>query len=254
MEKVKKVEKVKKMLMKKSQVIEGVFFDLDGTLMDTAADFVVALNQFATDHQRPPLEEDVIRQHISAGSKVLVSLVLDIPHEHPQMRAKQQLFLTHYGRHINQPLRQAPATLYPGASQLLNELDQRSITWGIVTNKPIAYTTPILAQAQLTHRSAATVCPEHVAKPKPDPQALLLACEQANCNPENCVYIGDHQRDIEAGKRAGMVTIAALYGYIPDDDCPSEWQADYQANTMTDIHQWLQAHQWQLPEPQLMPC
>ncbi len=240
--------------MKKTQPIEGVFFDLDGTLMDTAADFVVALNQLITDHQRPPLEEKIIRQHVSYGSKQLVSLALDIPHEHPEMMAKQQLFLIHYERHINQSDRQTPATLYPGASALLTELEQRNIVWGIVTNKPLAYTVPILAHAQLTHRSAATVCPEHVAKPKPDPQALLLACKQANCNPERCVYIGDHQRDIEAGKRAGMMTIAALYGYILDDDNPGEWQADYQASTVADIHQWLQVHQWQLPEPQLSPC
>jgi len=88
------------------------------------------------------------------------------------------------------------------------------------------------------------VCPEHVKHPKPDPQALFLACQQANCPPERSIYIGDHKRDIDAGKQAGMTTIAALYGYINDDDNPADWKADFQAHNVKDIHQWLANQNW----------
>ncbi len=114
----------------------------------------------------------------------------------------------------------------------------------MVTNKPEAYATPLLQQVKLHERSQAIVCPEHVKHPKPDPQALFLACQQANCPPERSIYIGDHKRDIDAGKQAGMTTIAALYGYINDDDNPADWKADFQAHNVKDIHQWLANQNW----------
>ncbi|WP_263079644.1 HAD-IA family hydrolase [Endozoicomonas sp. Mp262] len=233
--------------MSKNQAIEGVFFDLDGTLMDTASDFISAVNQLQLEHNLPLLAADIIRKNVSAGSKTLTSLALGIAPDHPDIETCRQQLLAHYENHVNNSQRPSPATLYPGISSLLQDLEQRQIPWGIVTNKPLAFTTPLLRQAKLDNRSKSTVCPEHVKQPKPDPQALLLACQQASCLPERCVYIGDHKRDIDAGKQAGMTTIAALYGYIADDDNPEYWRADYQAPTASDIHQWLIRNHWKIP-------
>lgn len=233
--------------MSTKRAIEGVFFDLDGTLMDTASDFIAAVSRLQAQYGVPALPDDTIRKHVSSGSKALACLALGLPPNHPDIETCQQQLLQHYDQHINDSHRPLPATLYPGMAGLLQDLEQRQIVWGIVTNKPLTYTTPLLQQAQLHNRSRTTICPEHVQQPKPDPQALFLACQQAQCQPERCVYIGDHKRDIDAGRQAGMVTIAALYGYIADDDSPDQWQADYQAHTVNDIHQWLADHNWQLP-------
>ena len=105
-----------------------------------------------------------------------------------------------------------------------------------MTNKPLKYTAPLLTEIGLDKQSATTVCPDHVANPKPDPEALLLACSQMNINPSDCIYIGDHIRDIQAGKSAGMRTIAAEWGYIEEFENTSHWQADWIVKKSTDLH------------------
>ena len=230
----------------KNQDIEGIFFDLDGTLMDTADDFIFVVNQLQSDHGRPHTARDIIRKNVSAGSAMLTSIALDIPLSHCDIEIYRKQLLKHYATHINNIHRTSPATLYPGIKDLLNELEHKGISWGIVTNKPVEYAIPLLKQVKLHDRSNTTICPEHVKKPKPDPQALLLACLKAKCLPERSIYIGDHKRDIDAGKQAGMTTIAALYGYISDNDNPAIWEAYFQAKSVNEIHQWLADRDWKI--------
>jgi phosphoglycolate phosphatase len=111
--------------------------------------------------------------------------------------------------------------------KVLAHLEQQQIPWGIVTNKPSLYTNKILADLKLDSRSSATICPDHVSKAKPDPEPMLLACKQINCVAENVIYVGDHRRDIEAGRNANMKTVAANYGYIDPNDTAETWKADY---------------------------
>ena len=228
------------------RAIKGVFFDLDGTLLDTAADFIVTVNQMLGDHQRPPLDDRIIRQNVSNGSRRLMQLAFNLPGG-PELEQKRVLFLDYYDRYINDTNRTTMAEPFPGILPLLVELERRGIVWGIVTNKPKTYALTLIKQAGLTERCHAIVCPEDVQQPKPDPQALYLACQQAGCDPWRSVYIGDHARDIEAGKRAGMMTVAAHYGYIGEHDDPQSWQADGNIHQARDLHCWLEKLNWQLP-------
>ena len=126
---------------------------------------------------------------------------------------------------------------FPGIAELLETLAQRDIPWGVVTNKPGAYTRPLLEALSL--QPAATVCPDDVKHRKPHPEPMLLACKIIGCSPLQSSYVGDHLRDIQAGRNAGMHTIAALYGYIEEGDNPQHWGADLHVQSATEITHWL---------------
>lgn len=228
------------------RAIEGIFFDLDGTLLDTADDFVVTVNQMLADHQRPPVDGGIIRQHVSCGARKLMQLAFNLS-PGKALEEKRELFLYYYDQHIKDHDRSSFAHPYPGILPLLEALESRNIAWGIITNKPKFYTIPLMEQVGLMQRSQTLICPEDVTNAKPDPQALFLACEQTRCTARNCVYIGDHARDIAAGKSAGMTTVAAHYGYIAADDNPNQWQADVNIHNVPQLHQWLEDHNWRLP-------
>ena len=227
------------------KAIEGVFFDLDGTLLDTAEDFVITVNQMLTDHQHPEMDGHVIRRNVSAGSRALMKLAFNLT-PGDELEQKRALFLQYYDRHIQDHRRSTFAQPYPGILPLIEELERRDIAWGIVTNKPRSYALSLIRQIGLLERSHAIVCPEDVKKPKPDPEALFLACQQASCSSEACVYIGDHLRDIEAGKKAGMITVAAHYGYIAEGDDPALWGADLDIDNVQQLHHWFEQHNWQI--------
>lgn len=199
--------------------LEAVLFDLDGTLVDTADDFVPVVHQLQKEHSRNALDPDVIRASVSNGSRALVRLALDIDENAEVFENARQRLLSLYGLILGKFARP-----YPGVTELLNTLSEQSISWGIVTNKPRAYTLPLLKTLSLN--AASIVCPEDVGTPKPHPESLHKACRELNCRESASIYIGDHSRDIEAGQRAGLFTIAAAYGYIEADDSPQAWGAD----------------------------
>lgn len=227
------------------KAIEGVFFDLDGTLLDTAEDFVITVNQMLADHQHPEMDGHLIRQNVSAGSRALMKLAFNLLPEN-ELEQKRLLFLQYYDQHIRDRSRSTFAQPYPGIIPLIEELERRNIAWGIVTNKPRSYTLSLISQIGLLERSHTIICPEDVKKPKPDPEALLLACRQASCSPESSVYVGDHLRDIEAGKKAGMITVAALYGYVAEGDNPVKWDADLNIDNIQQLHNWFEQHNWKI--------
>ena len=227
--------------------IDGIFFDLDGTLVDTADDFIFTINQMLREHGRPPMTDETIRRNVSAGSSVLMQLAFDLP-PGDKLAHKRDEFLKYYDRHIRDVHRTSFSTLYPGMHDLLEELEDRQITWGIVTNKPRHYALELLKQLDILDRSHTLVCPDDVKCAKPDPEALFLACKQTGCEPLRSIYIGDHLRDIEAGRQAGMHTVAARYGYIAEDDDPSQWQADLNIENARELHDWLKNSNWKLPE------
>ena len=237
--------------MRNNTAIEGVYFDLDGTLLDTSGDFITIVNQMLLDDGLNPISSTLIKDHVSEGSRKLVQLAYQIEPEHPEVEPLRNRLLQYYDDHINQTGRQDPACLYKGISALLNHLEKQGISWGIVTNKPAAYAEPLLEQVFLHDRYQTLICPDHVKRTKPDPESLLLACQQTGTNPDNCIYIGDHRRDIEAGNKAGMTTIAARYGFIKADDSPDHWLADHAVNSAEDILPLLEKLEWQLPRRNL---
>ncbi len=217
--------------------LEAVLFDLDGTLLDTAPDFAVVLNQLRQQHHREPLPFHAIRETVSHGSKALVTLAFEL-HEGEQGFEDFRLeLLDLYSRHLA-----VKTVLFPGINDLLVWLEQHGVPWGIVTNKPRQYAEPILSSLRLSHRCATLVCPEDVTNTKPHPEPMLLACEQIACRPENTLYLGDHRRDIEAGKNAAMKTLAVNYGYIEQHDPAESWNADFYVDHAREIQPLLQAN------------
>lgn len=130
--------------------------------------------------------------------------------------------------------------LFLGMAETLDWLEANGLPWGIVTNKPSRFTGPVLAGLGLAQRVGAVICPDHVKQRKPDPEGLLMAARRDGVNPANCLYVGDHLRDIQAGQNAGMATAVAAFGYIDADDDPHGWQADYYLEQGSDLLPLLQ--------------
>ena len=209
-----------------SRDLQAVIFDLDGTLLDTAPEFVVAVNRLRAEHRLAPLPAAEIAPMVSNGARAMVALALGIveggiAEDGEGFEAKRQRFLDIYAADLGggtQP--------YPGIRELLAQLAQLGIPWGISTNKPSWLTEPLVAAMGFEPPPCSIVCPDHVSRPKPDPEPLLLNCAQLGCEPGSAIYIGDHRRDIEAGRAAGIYTIAAAYGYIAPGERVSDWGAD----------------------------
>jgi len=203
--------------------LKTVLFDLDGTLLDTAADLGGALNTLLEEHNKPPLGATILRQHVSNGGNALVSLGFGTKPSDANHNPLYKRLLEIYGRTLT--LRTKP---FPGIEQLLLKLHEQDIGWGVVTNKPRLYAAQIMQVLDLQPTMQVLVCPEDVKRSKPFPDAIFKACELIDCSVNEAIYVGDHARDIEAGRNAGMVTVAAAYGYIEQGDSPSNWRADHQ--------------------------
>lgn len=198
--------------------IKTILFDLDGTLADTAPDLANALNYVLKNHNCDPLPYNKIRPVVSHGGIALITL--GFGKEHPEFDILYEELLEHYLANIANE-----TTLFPGMNELLLELEKENINWGVVTNKPGWLTNPLLNALNLTSRAVTIVSGDTIEQRKPHPAPLLHACKQAGCKAHECMYIGDAERDIEAGNRAGMISIVALFGYIAETDVPDDWGA-----------------------------
>tara|TARA_R110001583_G_scaffold173287_1_gene327157 strand:- start:7077 stop:7757 length:681 start_codon:yes stop_codon:yes gene_type:complete len=212
----------------------AVLFDLDGTLVDTAPALAFVLNSLLEQEGLATLAYDVIRPVVSNGSPALLFLGFGVSPDHKDFSSLQQRFIKLYQDNIIHG-----TALFDGMEEVLSTLEKAKIPWGIVTNKPAFLTEPLLAQLNLTHRAGCIVSADTTPFSKPHPAPMFHACEIIQQQPEQCIYIGDAARDIEAGKNAHMQTIAALYGYIANDSDPQNWQADGSINHPCEILQWL---------------
>jgi len=210
--------------------LRAVIFDLDGTLVDTADEFVPVVQSLRAEHGRAPMDPQRIRASVSNGARALVSLGLDLPEDAPEFEARRLRLLELYSEVLG-----TLAMPYPGIESLLNQLLERGIAWGISTNKPRAYTEPLLARLDIQPPPGSVVCPDDITHRKPHPETLYRNCRELDCAPHEAIYIGDHRRDIEAGRRAGMYTIAAAYGYIEPDDNATLWGADAEAHESEEL-------------------
>jgi len=207
-----------------------ILFDLDGTLVDTAHDLAYALNLQRMQHGLAELPLDVIRPYASHGSKGLLAIGFDLSDEDDAFASMRDEYLAIY----DQVLTRKPI-LFDGISELLVTLEANNIPWGVVTNKPRRFTQPLMQSIGLLTRAACVVSGDDAARPKPYPDTLLMACKQAGVNPQQCWYVGDAERDIQAGKAAGMQTVVALYGYLSDADQPEAWGADQAIQAPLDL-------------------
>lgn len=215
--------------------VTGVLFDLDGTLLDTAADFADVVLQMTEQSARPAIALAAIHRTVSNGARALVELAFDIQVDHPDFEARLDTLLALYAQRIVT----TKATLYPGMNDLLRHLENSDVPWGVVTNKPERFSRPLLESLGLMARCATLICPDHVTHSKPHPEPMLLACKQLNISPHSAIYVGDHPRDIDAGRAAGMFTIAVRYGYLPSTPPVEQWQADLIVDSAEHIRQRL---------------
>jgi 2-phosphoglycolate phosphatase len=214
--------------------IKAVLFDLDGTLLDTAADIGSALNAVLKTQNRPALTPAQVRSYTGKGATGLLRLGLQIEIEDPQYARLSAEFLAHYEKCLLETTH-----LFAGMEQVLQTLDDKNIPWGIVTNKPQLYTTKIVEGLLLHHRAKCIISGDTLKNSKPHPEPILHACKLLNVDPSECLYIGDAEIDMIASLAAGVTPLAALYGYIPDDENPQTWNAHGYINKPADILTWL---------------
>lgn len=198
----------------------AVLFDLDGTLLDTANDLANCLNLLLSEEKRQKLPLEAIRMHVSNGANAMLDFGFGAIEEAYKQRLRERLLKLYEANIANHTV------WFDGLEEFTSLLKEKGIPWGIVTNKPRLYTDLLLDAMQISSVIDVVVCPDDLNIAKPDPRPMLHACRQINAEPSRCVYVGDHIRDIEAGKAAGMKTIAAAYGYL---EAPAEallWQAD----------------------------
>ncbi|MCK7549478.1 phosphoglycolate phosphatase [Marinobacter koreensis] len=217
------------------QSLSAVLFDLDGTLIDTAPDFIRCLNQLRAQHGLSALPAEQIRRSVSNGARAMIRVGFGLDPDHPDYTEKHTAFLDLYEAGVAVETR-----LFEGMDVLLRSLEARNIPWGIVTNKPVRFAAPLVKALGLADRCAVVICPDHVAQRKPHPEALLLACSRIGRDPAGTIYVGDHERDIQAGRNAGMKTVAVRYGYIEEPETVDLWQADQIADTVSDLAKLLQ--------------
>lgn len=189
--------------------------------MDTAPDLGHALNLQLIRHGRPALSDAAIRPFASHGSRGLLGLGFGITPQDDSFIAMRDEYLSIYDTVFTRS-----PVLLDGIAELLQAIESTGLKWGIVTNKPRRFTQPLVKSMGLDKRAACVVSGDDAPQPKPSPATLLLACEEVDTKPENCIYLGDAERDIQAGKSAGMKTVVALFGYIDVTDKPYEWGAD----------------------------
>ncbi len=217
-----------------SKTIRAVLFDLDGTLLDTAPDLANALNYVLEQNGRTPLPYETIRQVVSHGGRALIELGFGTESEVAEFEQLRLQLLDYYKANIC-----TQTQLFPGMSEILDTLEKRGTAWGIVTNKPGWLTDPLLLKTQLLNKAGCVVSGDTLAECKPHPAPLLHASTLLGIDPQDCLYVGDAQRDIEAGRNAGMKTLAALFGYLLENDQPETWGADALIQTPAEILNWL---------------
>lgn len=212
-----------------------VLFDLDGTLLDTAPDFTACLNAQRLRHGLEALPAETVRRSVSNGARAMVKLGFGLAPDDRDYARIHSEFLDAYEANLA-----VDSCLFPGMESVLAWLEEQGIPWGIVTNKPSRFTLPLLAGLDLARRCAVTVCPDDVVQRKPHPEALLLAGSRLGIDLSRGIYVGDHIRDIQAGREAGMLTIAARYGYIEEPEELVEWEADIVIDDAQELLELLQ--------------
>ena len=215
-------------------MFDAVLFDLDGTLADTAPDLGWAANALRETEGLAPLPLATLRPWTSQGVRGLLRTAFNIAPGQPGYDDLAQRFLALYADRLC-----VDTVLFDGVAELLDELEALGLAWGIVTNKRMRYTDPLVAQLGLTPRTHCVVSGDTTAEAKPSPLPVLHACQLLNCRPERTLYVGDDRRDIVAGNAAGCRTVAAAYGYLGDSGPVLAWGADLQIDTPNELASYL---------------
>ena len=204
------------------RAVDLVLFDLDGTLVDTAPDLAGAVNRMLVARGRNALPLAELRPLASHGARGLVGRAFGLAPADPEFEPLRQEFFREYESALC-----IESSLFPAMNEALVRMEALGIKWGIVTNKIARFTEPLVRALDLHHRAACVVSGDTATRPKPDPAPLLYALAATTTDAEAAVYVGDDLRDIQAGRAAGMRTVAVSYGYLGDGPHYEQWGADH---------------------------
>lgn len=218
----------------------AIFFDLDGTLIDSAPDLGAAADKMRTDRGLQPLPDALYRPMAGAGARGMLKIAFDMTPEHADFAAYKEEFFTNYEASIGAS--NARTFAFAGIDDMLRGIEAHGFLWGIVTNKSKRFTDPLAKLMPVLHGASAVVSGDTTPHAKPHPAPLLEACRLAGhieqglqpIDPKQCWYLGDDKRDIDAGRAAGMTTIAVTWGYEGEYEL-STWGADHLLHTPAEL-------------------
>ncbi len=211
-----------------------VLFDLDGTLVDTAPDLIACLNHTLAAHDLNTVNAELVKPFISFGALAMINASVEQSVSESQRAELLETMLNRYENNIAEH-----TVFFTGMVETLANIEQLGLKWGVVTNKRKRFTDPLMDALDLTRRAACIISGDSTGNPKPHPEPMLAACQQAGVNPRECVYIGDASHDITAGKNVDMKTLAAVYGYIKVNDNPETWGADALIDSPEQLTTWI---------------
>lgn len=208
------------------QDIAAVLFDLDGTLIDSAPDLGAAADQMRVERGMPSLPLDVYRPMAGAGARGVLGVAFGVGVDDPSFEAMREEFFSNYERCMTQRTK-----AFDGVAELIAQLEQRQLLWGVVTNKSSRFTDPLTGAMSIFNGARTIVSGDTTAHPKPHPAPLLEAARRMGLTPQRCLYVGDDERDVVAGLAAGMQTVAATYGYLGSKTEIQAWGAHAEINS-----------------------
>ena len=220
--------------MVRLQHIQAVLFDLDGTLIDSAPDLGAAADKLRTDRGLPSLPLDLYRPLAGAGARGMLKVAFDMDATHPDYDTLREAFFRNYEAAMTER-----TYAFDGVAELLQALQDKGLHWGVVTNKMARFTDPLTQAMPLFASASVVISGDTTSHAKPHPEPLFEAARRLGLSPSHCVYVGDDERDIVAGRAAGMPTVAARYGYLGEKADVSAWQADWQIQAPLDLLQIL---------------
>ena len=214
--------------------IRAVLFDLDGTLIDSAPDLGAAADKMRTDRGLPSLPLARYRSMAGAGARGMLGEAFGMTPDHPEFATWREEFFVNYESQMTQR-----TTIFDGVPELVGQILQRNLVWGVVTNKAARFTEPLTRAMPLFATAGAVISGDTTPHAKPHPAPLLEAAARLQLRPEQCIYVGDDERDIVAGLAAGMGTVAAMYGYLGVKADSREWGAHAAIKSPSDLLQLL---------------
>ncbi|WP_088279616.1 phosphoglycolate phosphatase [Ideonella sp. A 288] len=213
----------------------AVLFDLDGTLIDSAPDLAGAANGLRAEHGLPPLPYEALRPMVGSGARGMVGAAFGVAPGHDRFEALKDAFLARYADRLL-----AETRVFDAVAPVLQALDEAGRPWGIVTNKAMRFAAPVIEGLGLQRRAAVVIAGDSTPHTKPHPEPLFEAARRMGIEAGHCVYIGDDRRDIQAGRSAGMATLAAAWGYLGAGESVESWGADHVLSLPDELLKWLE--------------
>jgi 2-phosphoglycolate phosphatase len=212
-----------------------LLFDLDGTLIDSAPDLAGAANDLRADHGLPPLPHAALRPMVGSGARGMVGIAFGAVPGDARFDALKDAFLARYAERLLHSTQ-----VFEAMQPVLDLLDRAGLPWGIVTNKAMRFTAPLVDGLGLAQRAKVVIAGDTTPHAKPHPEPLLEAARRLGVAPQACAYIGDDHRDMVAGRAAGMATLAAAWGYLGQGEPIDAWGADHVLSVPAQLLHWLE--------------